>query len=225
VITSKNTGKNVFVLVQCEYFRKGMQSIFNPEDITFHFMKCIDDIVSYDDTSTILLVLDMSSSESLRKIMNAIDFLNQINSHKRVGVLVSRYNAYLTYYISRKFRGKVTFFNAHNFNSGLFRRNFLSWLGGRTFRPMRVVSRYRDTRYGFSLKEWISLVIPLSGEPIQEIATHMNTSVHSLYQVRQFALRKMGITSYRQFCELFINGEICTENNTLTRTHAPYKGM
>lgn len=43
-------------------------------------------------------------------------------------------NSNLTRYISRKMRGRVTFFNSHNLHSGLFRKNFLScpvlsWLG------------------------------------------------------------------------------------------------
>lgn len=209
---------DVFVMTSCEYFRKGMQELFISTDVSLHFISRIDQVVvSQNDTLTILLVLDMSSSESLRTFRDAVEFLGQINCRCRVGVLVSRYNAWMTGYISRKFSRKVTFFNSHNLQSGLFQRNFLSWLKGKTFRPMHTVYRFRDNRYGFSQKEWVSLVIPLSGESMQEISACLNVPVYSMYQVRRNALRKIGVSSWREFCELFINGEIRTENSGASR--------
>lgn len=211
--------RKVYVMTYCKYFSKGMQSLFSPADITLTFIRHIEEVeIGDDDALDILLVLDMSSIDSLKNFKNAIDFLNQINCRKRIGVLVSQYNSYLTHYISRKLGGKVTFFNSHNLRSGLFQRNFLTWNKGKTFRPMHTVNRYRDDRYGFSLKEWICLVIPLSGETVQEMADCMKIPVHTLYQVRRKALQKVGISSYRHFCELFINGEIRTENNRISRT-------
>jgi len=210
--------KTIYIMTYCEYLRTGMQSLISTPDISLNFIKNIDEVVITDDTPlTLLLVLDMSGCVSLKNFKAAVDFLTQINSPKRVGVMVSQYNSYLSHYISRKFRGKVTFFNAHNLRSGLFQRNFLSWLKGKTFRPMRVVARYRDSHYCFSLKEWISLVIPLSGETMQEMSDCMKIPVHTLYQIRQKALKKTGVSSYRQFCEMFINGEIRTENDSITR--------
>lgn len=208
----------VYVMTFCEYFSKGMQSLFSPADITLNFIRHIEEVdIGDDDVLDILLVLDMSSIDSLKNFKNAMDFLIQINCRKRIGVLVSQYNSYLTHYISRKLGGKVTFFNSHNLSSGLFQRNFLTWNKGKTFRPMHTVNRYRDDRYGFTLKEWICLVIPLSGETVQEMSECMKIPVHTLYQVRRKALQKVGISSYRHFCELFINGEIRTENNKISR--------
>ncbi|TGC12138.1 hypothetical protein CRU79_24485 [Escherichia sp. E4385] len=101
----------VFVMALCEYFTFGMKHLFPDNNINLSFIHRIDQVtIRMDDTLTILLVLDMSGTESLRIFKEAVDFLLQINSRKRVGVLVSRYNSYLTYYISRKFAGKVTFF-------------------------------------------------------------------------------------------------------------------
>lgn len=209
----------VYVLAACQYFICGMETLFASADVTLRFIRSIDEVVVPDEgTLTVLLVLDMSGSESLKKFRDAVDFLNQINSPRRTGVLVSQYNAYLTYYFYRKFSGRVTFFNSHNLRSGLFQRNFLTWLKGNTFCPARVVFRFRDDRYGFSLKEWISLVVPLSGETVQDMARCLKVSAQSLYQIRINALKKIGIPSYKEFCRLFIRGEIRTENNRITRT-------
>jgi len=82
---------------------------------------------------------------------------------------------------------------------------------------MHVVQRFRDCRYGFSLREWISLVIPLSGETMQEISRCTGLKPQALYQIRHNALKKIGIKSYREFCELYLRGEIRTENGCLTR--------
>lgn len=207
----------VYVLAACQYFISGMNALF-AGDVTLRFIRSIGEVVVPDEGPlTILLALDMSGSESLNTFRAALEFLSQINSPRRTGILVSRYNAYLTYYFYRKLNGKVTFFNSHNLASGLFQRNFLTWLKGNTFRPARVVFRFRDDRYGFSMKEWISLVIPLSGETIQDMADCLRVSPQSLYQVRINALKKIGIPSYMEFCRLFIRGEIRTENNKITR--------
>lgn len=207
----------VTVVTRCEYLQSGMRALFCHDDVTLQFIHCIDDLViTDDDMLRILLVLDMSGPGALREFKAAVDFLNQINTPRKTGVLVSRYNEYLTQYISRKFRGRVTFFNAHNLASGLFRRNFLSWLKGKAVCPMRTVARFRDDRYGFSMKEWVTLVIPLSGESMQDIADCMGVHIQSLYQIRQNALKKIGLKSWRAFCELYLRGEIRTENNRVT---------
>ncbi|MJN97748.1 hypothetical protein DNX92_14140 [Salmonella enterica subsp. enterica] len=206
----------VRVMTRCEYFKVGIMSLFNGQNVAFDFFGCIDDLVIEDDEPLLmLLVLDMSGTSSLGEFKAAMDFLNQYPGSRRLGVLVSRYNAYMTHYISRKFRGRVTFFNSHNLISGLFYRNFLSWLNGKTFRPMHAVARFRDSRYGFSLKEWISLVVPMSGESIQEMSDCLGLSTQALYQVRQNALKKIGLKSYREFCELYMKGVIRTENDRL----------
>ncbi|HGA5678172.1 TPA: hypothetical protein ACISZ4_003903 [Salmonella enterica subsp. enterica serovar Chester] len=206
----------VRVMTRCEYFKIGITSLFNGHNVTFDFFGCIEDLVIEDDEPLLmLLVLDMSGTSSLGEFKSAMDFLNQYPGARRLGVLVSRYNAYMTHYISRKFRGRVTFFNSHNLKSGLFCRNFLSWLNGKTFRPMHVVARFRDSRYGFSLKEWISLVVPMSGESIQEMSNCLGLSTQALYQIRQNALKKIGLKSYREFCELYMKGIIRTENDRL----------
>ncbi|EEB7956814.1 hypothetical protein XH09_22065 [Salmonella enterica subsp. enterica serovar Newport] len=204
--------KTVFIMTQCEYLSQGMKYLFPEKDIFLKFVKCIEEVkFSYNKAEHILLVLDMSSIESLRKFKVAVDFLNQINSPREIGVLVSKYNSYLTYYISRKIKGKVTFFDSHTLNSGLFQRNFHSWLKGKMFRSMPMAAHGRDSRYGASLKEWFSLVLPLSGESMQEISACINVPSHALYQIRQNALHKFGVASYRQFCELYILGKIHTE--------------
>ncbi|ECY7949662.1 TPA: hypothetical protein ACISV6_004655 [Salmonella enterica subsp. enterica serovar Birkenhead] len=213
----------IFVMTFCEYFSLGMKSLFAENNLNLKFIRTISETLTRtDDTLTLLLILDMSSIHSLRNFKESVDFLLQIKSRKKVGVLVSRYNEYLSYYIFRKLNGNVTFFNSHNLKSGLFQKNFITWLRGKTFRPMHVVSRYRDDRYGFSLKEWISLVIPLSGETVQEMSSCMRMTTSNIYQVRQVALAKIGVDSYRQFCELFINGCIHIENNQIVTKTQQY---
>ena len=214
-----NTPISVFVMNYCNYFNTGLKNLIGDNSgCQLVFLTQPEDIIFNNIASThIVLVLDVSSSESLRNFKNYMDFLIGVNSHKRIGVIVSKLNAYLTLYISKKFGGRVTFFNSHNFNSGLFIHNFSSWVAGRTFNPMRPVVRYRDCRYGFSLNEWLCLIIPLSGETIQEMSGCLRISEHALYQIRQKALKKIGIRSYREFCEMFINGSIKIENETISR--------
>ncbi len=207
----------VQIVARCRYFQEGMKQLFSANEVSLRFIDSIDDLILHDNSPLIvLLAIDMSGANSLKELKKSIDVLNQMPGQKKIGVLVSRYNDYMTQYIYRKFRGGVTFFNAHNLHSGLFRRNFLSWLKGKTFRPMHVVSRYRDNRYGFSLKEWISLIMPLSGETIPEIASNMGVRPSQIYQIRQNALKKIGVKSWREFCELYLLGEIRTENGRIS---------
>lgn len=208
----------VQVVARCQYFRTGMEALFSGDNIVLRFIHSTSEIVFDDNDSTrVLLVLDMSGTESLKEFKESVDFLNQISSKRKVGVLVSRYNEYLTWYISRKFHGAVTFFNSHNLHSGLFRRNFLSWMKGKAERPMRAISRFRDERYRLTLKEWITLVIPLSGESMKEISHCMKVRSQTLYQIRQNALRKINIQTYREFCKLYLDGMIRTENCQISR--------
>ncbi|NTZ47758.1 hypothetical protein FCM30_18630 [Lelliottia aquatilis] len=213
-----DTGQAVYIMTCCEYFRTGMESLIYVSGVNLVFVKDMGEVmISDNEPLVVLLVLDMSSDSALRNFKSAVDYLNQINVPKKIGVLVSRYNSYLTYYINRKFHGKVTFFNSHNLRTGLFQRNFTSWLSGKRFRSMHVVTRFRDDRYGFSLKEWVSLVIPLSGETMLQISECMGINNNSMYQVRQNALKKIGISSYRQFCELYIGGKIRIENDRIVK--------
>lgn len=157
-------------MASCEYFRKGMQELFISTDVSLHFISRIDQVmVSQNDTLTTLLVLDISGSELLRTFSDAVKFPGQINCRPLVGTPVSRYSTWMTDYIVRDFRRKVTFFNSHAPQSGLFQRTFLTWLKeGKTFRPMHTVYRFRGNRYGFSPKD--ALIIPLSGESMQEVS-------------------------------------------------------
>lgn len=203
----------VYVLTRCQYFISGMEYLFSNENIRLSYVKSVSDIsLSDDEKLMILLVLDMSGYDSLVRFREAVDYVMQINHPRKVGILVSRYNSYLSYYFFRKLRGKVTFFNSHNLKNGLFRRNFLTWVRGKTFRPMKAIRYFRDERYGLSLEEWIALVIPLCGESMQDISGNLKVPVHSLYRMRARALKRLGMASYREFCEMYITGMVRVEN-------------
>lgn len=210
----------IYVMTNCHYFTYGLKSLTENMSEQLVFITNPAEIaIDYTVPINIVLVLEMSSSESLKQFKNAIDFLSGINHRKRIGVIVSRLNSYLTYYINRKLRGKVTFFNSHNLRTGVFIHNFCSWMSGKTFNSMRTVARFKDTSYGFTLREWLSLVVPLSSETIGEMAKCLGIKEHTLYQTRQKALTKVGIKSYREFCENYINGEIKIENETIKRIY------
>ncbi|EAA7727811.1 hypothetical protein APP83_24140 [Salmonella enterica subsp. enterica serovar Oranienburg] len=208
--------KKVFVLTQCEYFCQGMKYLFQGKDVFLNFVRCIEEVkFSYNETTNILLVLDISNIASMKNFKKAIDFINQINSPYRIGILVSRNNSYLMYYIFKKLKRKVTFFDSHALKDGIFQRNFHSWLSGKPFRPMHVIMRYCDSKYGCSLKEWFSLILPMSGESMKEISICMNIPNQTLYKIRLNALHKIGCASFRQFCELYIRGEISIKNDQI----------
>ncbi len=199
-----------------------MKYLFPQCNVNFLYVNDMSEVILSDqECLTILLVLDMSGYDALKKTREAIDYTMQINHPKRVGILVSQYNSYLSYYFYYKLRGKVTFFNSHNLYSGLFQRNFMSWLKGKTFRPMRIVNRFRDDRYGLSLKEWIALVVPLSGEKMSEISTCLKIPITSLYRMRNSALKQLEVNTYREFCQMYIAGVFNTENSH--QRHAPLK--
>lgn len=211
-----SSDETIYVVVNCNYFIIGLQQLFIDSSINLRF---IDDILEIDfphnEMTYILLVLSITNVTLLERFKNTIDFINGINTQVKTGILVSELNTYLTYYLYRKLKRKVTFFNSHNLINGIFKRNVLSWLKGKTFRPMRVIYRYRDECYGYSLKEWLTLVVPLSGESIKEVSACLNISEHSLYQIRTKALKKMRLQTYREFYQLFINGEMRIENNKI----------
>lgn len=215
--------KTVYVMVDCNYFITGLKQLFMDSNVTFKFIDSVQSVDFFNEKiSYLLLVLNTVNVEFLKKFKNAIDVIIGIDTQLKTGILVSEFNSYLTYYFFKKLRGKVTFFNSHNLTNGIFRRNLLSWLKGKTFRPMRVVYRYRDESYGYSLKEWISLVVPLSGETIKEVSDCLNINESSLYQIRKKTLKKMGLKTYRQFCQMFIDGKIRIENHKITPESARY---
>ncbi|HHL2713177.1 TPA: hypothetical protein ACQ39K_004834 [Yersinia enterocolitica] len=208
-----NADTPVYVMTKCHYFRTGLPALVDTVASRLVFVQAVEDIViDYPALLTVVLVLDVSSSDALKDFKRAVTYLMGINCKKRIGVIVSRLNAYLTYYIARKLHGKVTFFDAHNTGSGLFQHRFQAWVREMTVYPMRTVNYYRDQRYGLTLKQWLTLIVPLSGETIAEMALCLQVSGHSLYQVRQHALLKMGCASYRAFCERYIQGDIRIEN-------------
>lgn len=204
----------IYIMTKCNFFREGLSYLTGGFTKQLTFIRDIDEIViNYSHSLNIVIVLDVSSLDSLQNFKSTIDFLAGINCKKRIGVVVSRLNSYLTYYISKKLSGKVTFFNSHNLKNGIFLKNFRSWLKGRTFRPMRTVTNYRDIRYGFTLREWLSLVVPLSGESICEMSLCLGLSNHILYQARAKALKKLDFQSYHEFCHSFINKTFIIEND------------
>ncbi|EMP6174917.1 hypothetical protein R9D66_004272 [Citrobacter amalonaticus] len=211
--------KKIFIINDCNYFKNGFCSSMNDTNsYSFIFLTDPGEImVNYQTKNHIVLVLDVSCSESLRKFKRNIDFINGINARVRIGVIVSRLNIYLTYYISKKLSRRVTFFNSHGFKSGLFSHDFKAWVSDKSFHSMKPIVRYKDAHYGFSLNEWLSLVVPLSGESMQEMSHCLRLNIHSLYQIRKKALSKIGLSSYREFCMMYILGNIKIENETIIR--------
>jgi len=207
----------VYIMVGCGFFIEGMKNIFKKDSEQFVFIRSINEInIDIDnDILRIVLVVDLTNVDSLRNFQSAITALSGIIVRKRIGVLVSKLNSWLTFYISKKLYGRVTFFNSNNLESGLFKKNFQRWLSGRTFQSMHIVQRFRDDRYGLSMKEWFTLVIPLSGESISEMSKVLGVPCHSLYQTRRTALKKIGILSWRNFAEDYILGNIRIENNKI----------
>ncbi|MEM32206.1 hypothetical protein EDY49_25840 [Salmonella enterica] len=55
----------------------------------------------------------------------------------------------------------------------------------------------------------------MSGESMKEISICMNIPNQTLYKIRLNALHKIGCTSFRQFCELYIRGEISIKNDQI----------
>ncbi|EAB7505453.1 hypothetical protein DPK44_20240 [Salmonella enterica subsp. enterica serovar Abony] len=105
-----SSDETIYVVVNCNYFIIGLQQLFIDSSINLRF---IDDILEIDfphnEMTYILLVLSITNVTLLERFKNTIDFINGINTQVKTGILVSELNAYLTYYLYRKLKRKVTF--------------------------------------------------------------------------------------------------------------------
>lgn len=200
------------IVTNCSFFKRGMQELLNCKpDINFIYLSSVDDIQNFLVTGErVILAVELATSDTLRNFWSAVDFLAGYNGVK-VGVVITKYNAYLMRYLSKKIKG-VVFFYAHEL------RNFVTtvyrWCRGYSCQTMRMVCRCNDS-HGLTLDELTILTLPLMGESICEVASTINMSISNVYRIRNKALFKLGFDSYHKFCRAFANGEIRLEYERL----------
>ncbi|EJN4070704.1 hypothetical protein NP681_004483 [Salmonella enterica] len=203
----------VFVYGGESFFRIGFTAL-SSMSVHFIYLQNISAIFNENHTKKektyIILVPNLSVISEFVKFNTAIEVL-KISGKIKIGILLSKQNHYISYYFYRKLNGKVDFFDASTATSGKLYKEIKSWCANNTRTHVRAVHRFKDKKYGIPLTGWFSLIIPLCGESIENIAENLSVSTSLIYQARSSALRRMGLGSYNEFCHMFFNGHVKIE--------------
>lgn len=201
---------NIYVVVNCMYFKTGLQEIFCDKNIVFNFIKNISELdLSTDKQFAILLVAELADFQSMSRFWNCIEFISSYKGKLKVGIIVSKYSAYLTSGLSNKLHRKVTFFNAHDKEN--FIKSIYSWAHGYTRNAMKKIYTCTDNKHQLTLNEVTVLAFSLTGESMLSIAEILRFSRSRVYIIRKRALHKLGFDSYQNFFRAYLKGKLRTE--------------
>ncbi len=196
-----------YVITNCNYFKHGMQKLFQGEKrVDFIFSTTIDSLKKNKNRLNVILAVELTTLHKLNKFWKAVLFLSK---HKgtRVGIVITKNNAYLMRYLSKKF-ANVTFFYANdlrNFVNGVHR-----WCNGYSHRGIRIIENCHDS-HGLSINELTIMAVSLLGENIYDIASNLNLSISSIYRIRNNASHQLGFHSYHAFCQAYTKNAIRLE--------------
>lgn len=196
------------VITNCNYFKRGMQELFYcKKGVNFIFSTTIDSLKKYpENKSQVILAVELTTLHKLKKFWKAIRFLS---NHKeiRVGIVITKNNAYLMRYLSKKI-ANVTFFYAndlHKFVNGVYR-----WCNGYSHRGIRIIENCDDS-HGLSINEFTIMTLSLLGENIYDMASNLNLSISSIYRIRNNVSHQLGFRSYHAFCQAYTKNAIRLE--------------
>ena len=196
------------VITNCNYFKRGMQELFYcKKGVNFIFSTTIDSLKKYpENKSQVILAVELTTLHKLKKFWKAVRFLS---NHKeiRVGIVITKNNAYLMRYLSKKI-ANVTFFYAndlHKFVNGVYR-----WCNGYSHRGIRIIENCDDT-HGLSINEFTIMTLSLLGENIYDMASNLNLSISSIYRIRNNVSHQLGFRSYHAFCQAYTKNAIRLE--------------
>ena len=196
------------IITNCNFFKRGMQELFHcKKGVDFVFGTTIDELKTIPEEGlNVILVVELATLQTLKKFWQAVEFLSK-NKVIRVGLVITKNNAYLMSYLNKKFTN-VTFFYANNlrkFISGICR-----WCNGYSYREIRIIENCNDS-HGFSINELTIMTLSLIGENIYDIASNFGLSVSSIYRIRNNAIHNLGFRSYHDFCQAYAKNIIRLE--------------
>ncbi|MCF0239532.1 MAG: hypothetical protein HUJ62_03675 [Streptococcus gallolyticus] len=196
------------VITNCNYFKHGMQELFRcKKGVDFIFSTSIKSLKkSPENKLQVILVVELVT---LHKSKNFWKAVHSLSKHKeiRVGIVITKNNAYLMRYLSKKFLN-VTFFYANdlrNFVNGVYR-----WCNGYSHRRIRTIDNCNDS-HGLSINELTIMTLSLLGENIYDMASNLNLSISSIYRIRNNASHQLGFRSYHAFCQAYTKNAIRLE--------------
>lgn len=205
---------NLFVYGGCIYFRKGLSAFLDKEFQIIYFNDIIDlyTVLSVEQPKhiNVILVLNLSVLSEFVKFNTLLTLLKG-DKRVKIGILLNKLTSYLSYYFFMKLNGKVHFFDAENAKTGGLCKDVKCWFRSGISSHIRPVYRFYDKKYKIPLMGWISLVIPLCGESINDIKNVLGVNKTLIYQARYVALSKLKMRSYKQFCHLFFQGSLKIE--------------
>lgn len=196
------------VITNCNYFKHGMQELFRcKKGVNFIFSTTIDSLKkSPENKLQVILAVELTTLHKLKKFWKAVHFLSK-HKETRVGIVITKNNAYLMRYLSKKFVS-VTFFYANdlrNFVTGVYK-----WCNGYSHRGIRIIENCHDS-YGLSINELTIMTLSLLGENIYDIASNLNLSISSIYRIRNNTSHRLGFHSYHAFCQAYTKNAIRLE--------------
>ena len=196
------------VITNCNYFKHGMQELFRcKKGVNFIFSTTIDSLKkSSENKLQVILAVELTTLHKLKKFWEAVHFLSK-HKETRVGIVITKNNAYLMRYLSKKFVS-VTFFYANdlrNFVNGVYK-----WCNGYSHRGIRIIENCHDS-HGLSINELTIMTLSLLGENIYDIASNLNLSISSIYRIRNNTSHRLGFHSYHAFCQAYTKNAIRLE--------------
>ncbi len=196
-----------YIISGCSYFQYAIQELLKDKQENIVYVnnyKNINNKIS--DAIRILIKIELSSIKRTSDLFYFIDYLASCNGKMKVGFIVSKYHSYLTIYIYKLFKGKVSFFYANNLTS--FTKQITCWMKGLSYHPMRMIYCCSDKTYGLTLNELIILTISVTGKNISSIASVLGLSVSSTYRMRNSGAQKLGFDSYLSFCRAYVKNDV-----------------
>lgn len=196
------------VITNCNYFKHGMQELFQgKKGVDFMFSTSIDSLKEFPENRLqVILAVELTTLHKSNKFWKAILFLSK-HKEAKVGIVITKNNAYLMRYLSKKFVN-VTFFYANdlrNFVNGVYR-----WCNGYSHRGIRIIENCHDS-HGLSINELTIMAVSLLGENIYDMASNLNLSISSIYRIRNNASHQLGFHSYHAFCQAYTKNAIRLE--------------
>ncbi|HBC0970019.1 TPA: hypothetical protein IGZ69_003493 [Escherichia coli] len=197
-----------YVITNCNYFKIGMQELFNcKKNVNFIYETSVEKLKSIPAKDLqVILAVELITLTKSKKFWDAVVFLSK-NKTARVGVVFTKYNAYLMRYLSKKMLG-ATFFYANNLRK--FVGGVCRWCNGYSYREIRTIDHCNDS-HGLSINELTILTLSLLGENVYDIAINLGLSISSIYRIRNNAIYRLGFKSYHDFSQAYIKGEIRLE--------------
>lgn len=197
-----------YVITNCNYFKHGMQELFQcKKRVDLIFSTTIDSLKkSPEGKLQVILAVELTTLHKSKKFWKTVHFLSK-QKETRVGIVITKNNAYLMRYFSKKF-ANVTFFYANdlrNFVNGVYR-----WCNGYSHRRIRIIENCHDS-HGLSINELTIMTLSLLGEHIYDMASNLNLSISSIYRIRNNASHRLGFHSYHAFCQAYTKNAIRLE--------------